>query len=446
MAGKAQVDALLSLISTAAYAAVAEYDKKGYDVPSLDSTDASSLSAMAGNLSLKRAVRMLEGACEQLCVTLAMPSHTMVNRVQSYDWACMRVVRKARVADVLAEHPEGLHVDELARIVDVEKGKLARVLRLLGTRHCFREVDTDIFANNRLSLVLHSSNSAGDLTTLYTDEVAQGAFALRETLQDPDYGYSYEPTKSPFMYSAADEEIDGTFFNWMVAHPERRESFGRGMLAVDEFTNMSAILEQYPWMEITTVCDVGSGVGAFSIPLTQMYPHIKTTLQDLPETVGHAEQVWTASNPEPIREKRVSFVPLDFFAETPVRGQDVYYLRSIIHNWPDARAAIILRQVRQAMGPNSRLLIHDDVIQHLHRAADGHDSDLGVEVAPEPLLPNFGAGNRRMYNLDLTMLILYNSRERTLRDFVRLGNAGGLRLEKVWDLAESSVLEFRLAE
>ncbi|KAH9949723.1 S-adenosyl-L-methionine-dependent methyltransferase [Amylocystis lapponica] len=440
MSGKAQIDALLSLISTAAYAAAAEYDKNGYDIPSLDSTDAGSLSAMAGNLSLKRAVRMLEGACEQLCVTLAMPSHTMVNRVQSYDWACMRVARNARVADVLVEHPNGLHVDELANIVNIEKGKLGRILRLLATRHCFREVDIDVFANNRLSLILQSSNSAGDLATLYTDEVAQGAFTLYETLKDPDCGYSYEPTKSPFMYSVADEGVDGTFFNWMVAH-----HFGRGMLAVDETTTMSAVLEHYPWMEVMTVCDVGSGVGAFSVPLTQMYPHIKVTLQDLPETVGHAEEIWTASNPEAIREKRVSFVPLDFFAKIPVPGQDVYYLRNIIHNWPDARAAIILRQVRKAMGPNSRLLIHDDVIQHLHRTEDTPDSDLGVEVAPEPLLPNFGAGNRRMYNMDLTMLILYNSRERTLRDFVRLGSVEGLRLEKVWDLAESSVLEFRLS-
>lgn len=41
--------------------------------------------------------------------------------------------------------------------------------------------------------------------------------------------------------------------------------------------------------------------------------------------------------------------------------------------------------------------------------------------APEPLLPNFGYGRVRPYNLDLDMMVALNSRERTLEEFVELG-------------------------
>jgi len=79
MEGKAQVEALLELINTAARDALIQYGTSGQDIPSLDSTDAISLSVMGGNLPLKRAIRLLEGACDQLCATLAPPAHTVIN-------------------------------------------------------------------------------------------------------------------------------------------------------------------------------------------------------------------------------------------------------------------------------------------------------------------------------------------------------------------------------
>ena len=57
----------------------------------------------------------------------------------SYEWACVGVVHRAKVADALEQFPNGLHVDELAKLVGLEKVKLARVLRLLATKGCFIE-------------------------------------------------------------------------------------------------------------------------------------------------------------------------------------------------------------------------------------------------------------------------------------------------------------------
>lgn len=51
----------------------------------------------------------------------------------------MGVVLRAKVADVLEKYPKGLHVDDLAKLVNLEKGKLTRVLRFLATKGCFTE-------------------------------------------------------------------------------------------------------------------------------------------------------------------------------------------------------------------------------------------------------------------------------------------------------------------
>lgn len=76
---KAKLEALLKLIDSAAQEAIAEYERAGGDAPSIDSTEPHPLDNAIDNIALKSAVRTLEGACAQLCATLAPPSHTAIN-------------------------------------------------------------------------------------------------------------------------------------------------------------------------------------------------------------------------------------------------------------------------------------------------------------------------------------------------------------------------------
>ena len=59
--------------------------------------------------------------------------------MQVYDHACVRVAIRENITDILVDYPDGIHVDELSRIVKVEPQKLLRVLRLLATRGCYNE-------------------------------------------------------------------------------------------------------------------------------------------------------------------------------------------------------------------------------------------------------------------------------------------------------------------
>ena len=62
----------------------------------------------------------------------------------------------------------------------------------------------------------------------------------------------------------------------------------------------------------------------------------------------------------------------------------------------------------------------DDYI--LQRTCRELDHEASKNVAPKPLLPNWGAGNSRPYAQDINMMALHNSKERTYEEFVDLGS------------------------
>jgi len=76
---RAKLEALLKLINSAAQEAIAEYEKNGDDAPAIDASVPHPLDNATDNIALRSAIRTLEGACAQLCTTLAPPSHTAIN-------------------------------------------------------------------------------------------------------------------------------------------------------------------------------------------------------------------------------------------------------------------------------------------------------------------------------------------------------------------------------
>lgn len=153
----------------------------------------------------------------------------------SFDWTCVGVVVRAKVADALEKYPKGLHVDELSKLVNLEKFKLTRVLRLLATKGCFTEgkvfphlavlichsnsfpipVEPSVFANNRISLVTLSSSNPGAIARIETEDISRGAIVLYETLTEPEYATSYDPDKAPVIYALKKSGFKGSFFDWM---------------------------------------------------------------------------------------------------------------------------------------------------------------------------------------------------------------------------------------
>lgn len=102
--------------------------------------------------------------------------------------------------------------------------------------------------------------------------------------------------------------------------------------------------------------------------------------------------------------------PHDFFTPQPILGARAYYLHHILHDWPDAKCEVIVKQIRRAMTPGySKLLINEHVI------------------------PATGANWEATY-LDLYMMVQFGSRERTEEEWkILLEEKCGMRIVGIWN-------------
>ncbi|KAH8833459.1 S-adenosyl-L-methionine-dependent methyltransferase [Flagelloscypha sp. PMI_526] len=445
---KTQIRQLLALINKSAEEAILEYEKTSTGVPAPGQPHAHELDSAPDAVELKSALRVLEGACESLCTTLAQPMHTLMNRSMPFEAQCIRIAINYKIADALRTHPQGRHIDNLAKDTGLNAGKLVHVMRLLATRGCFNEVALDTFTNNRVSLNLVSTNPVADILGLFSEECTLAVNSLYDVLKDPEYGPDITPLKSSFMYSVKGEMSEGSFFDWLNNHTTRRERFGRAMIGWSTLTGSMAVVKHFPWNKYKTFCDVGSGLGHLSLALVRAHPHLDITLQDLPGPLQAAKGLWNKEFSSGVTSGKVKFVELDFMKQAPVANQDIYYLlihvqlKHIIHSWPDQVAVGIMKKLASVLPPNGRVLIHEFVTQSAAESA--YANDAGLERAPLPLLPNYGSGQVRTYSQDVTMMSIFNALERNIDDFAKLGKESGLELVKAWDYAETVVIEYKL--
>ena len=97
-------------------------------------------------------------------------------------------------------------------------------------------------------------------------------------------------------------------------------------------------------------------------------------------------------------------------------GGDAYILRSILHNWNDSNATVILQNCRQAITDGGRLIIVDNVL------STGNDPS-SSKIA------------------DIQMMVILGALERTESEFRGLLDASGFRLTKVMPIQNRSIIE-----
>lgn len=90
-----------------------------------------------------------------------------------------------------------------------------------------------------------------------------------------------------------------------------------------------------------------------------MAKRFPTLQQDLPERILQARnEFWPRNCPKAMKEKRIEFQSMEFLTESPIKS-NVYLLKKIIHDWPDADSIKILPGVRKAKAPYSRVLTRE---------------------------------------------------------------------------------------
>ncbi|KAH7098955.1 S-adenosyl-L-methionine-dependent methyltransferase [Auriculariales sp. MPI-PUGE-AT-0066] len=426
---------LLQLIEKSTKAILDAYSHAGLPLPELDSDHRPDAALLTPDVRV--ATRILEGACAQLIATVVHPGHLMMNRSHgSVESATLQVAIRAGVANQLLDGPK--HISDISRTAKMDEGKLAAVMRNLANKHCFRAVAKNTYANNRLSMALLEEDPFGSFVAIGSDEYTQAIVHLADFMADPITGKSHQADTSTFS-----RVFGKSVFELYAEDTTKAARFGHGMQAWTSIHGgHDTLANTFPWRSVsegTKVCDIGGNHGYVSRALLKAHPHLRVVVQDLPDVISRAQKIWEMECPELLREAKAELVPVDFFKEPLYPGCDYYYLKHVLHDWPAVDCISILKNIRAAIGTGEgRVLIHEFIL------VDAGDLPPNVK-APIPLLPDYGYGTLRKYNIDIHMHASFNSGERTLENYTLIAQEGGFKVVETYFDGETTIIELEVA-
>ncbi|EPQ51575.1 O-methyltransferase [Gloeophyllum trabeum ATCC 11539] len=437
------------------------YKDRKLDFPSLDqpyTNDAAD--ALTSDADVVAAVNNITAASYQLMSNVRPPFLNILDASTAYELSsCLRVAEQCNAAEILREAgPEGAHISIIAAKNNLEPTKLARIFRLLATHHIFREVKPDVFANNRTSSYIDTGKSTEQLYELgvdkhsgtagaaaivdhFVDEVQKASGYLWETLISPEKGHSFSSIHAPVQEAF---NTDLQFFTW-IEQPGNERRFKRYPAAIrgtSLWNGPSAILKGYDWGSLTSddlIVDVGGGAGMPSMYIARANPNVKIVIQEREQVAEQGKMFWSETYPDAFNSGRVSFQVHEFFEPQPQKNASVFVLRTILHDWPDSDCEVILRHLRAAATPRTRLVIGDYLISYACPDTGAAGSLAGYKPieAPPPLLANLGKASATAYALDMSMFTNFNGQERTLRHFLDLTARCGWQAIQVYRCDDS---------
>jgi hypothetical protein len=288
---------------------------------------------------------------------------------------------KLRLAEALADGP--LNLAALAARTGTDAPTLYRLLRALETAGFFTETNPGVFANTEASDCLRAEVPG-----------SQRALVIRHLTNADGQSQVWEALdESVRTGEAAFDKVHGCdLWQYGRRHPEAATRFNEAMRATSAAAT-PVIAAAYDWGRFPVIADIAGGIGTQLAAILDRFPSVRGILFDQPHVGAEA-----------IAHPRISVTGGNFFSAVP-EGADAYLLRWILHDFPDAKAAEILRVVRRAMRPDAKLVL--------------------VEMLVPPG-PDYSFGKWA----DLLMLVTLAGRERTEAEFAALLDVAGFRLEQ----------------
>jgi 2,7-dihydroxy-5-methyl-1-naphthoate 7-O-methyltransferase len=250
---------------------------------------------------------------------------------------CLRAVVTLRIAQHIAAG--AVEIAELAALASCHPAALQAVLRHLVGKGVFEEPAPGRFTLNEAARgLLDPAMQFG----LDLDGIGGRFTQAWSTL--PAYVRTGEP--------AYRQLFGRPFWEDLEAHPHLGESFDALMGPAGHGPPEAAFAIDGGWAHVRTVVDVGGGTGAMLAGVLRQHPHLQGTLVDFPRTVARAAEIFRSAGVD----DRVSVVGQSFFDPLPA-GADLYLLRKVLNDWPDAEATAILGSCAAAAGPSGRVVI-----------------------------------------------------------------------------------------
>ena len=283
-------------------------------------------------------------------------------------------------------------IAELSQRTGCDPEDLESLVRAAAGLGCLREGPPGTFELTERGSQLRSDRLGAFASFLGSRSQWDPWSRLRDGMRDPD--------RRPPLQHALGEGL----YDFMARHPDAAAEYDA---AIDAFTRHEArhLEGRLDLSTAKRLVDVGGGRGTLLRALLQQTQDTTGILYDLPHVVDAAR---------PHLPPDIEAVAGDFRESVPV-GADVYLVKHVLHNWPDAIAMRILQNCREARADGGRIVVIDAVL------APDNRPDLA-----------------RM--LDLEMRVLCGGRERRKPELRRLLHDAGLQIEQAEELTSSSWL------
>lgn len=215
-----------------------------------------------------------------------------------------------------------------------------------------------------------------------------------------------------------------SIWEWLAKRPTYQEAFNttmqiQKMVREQEWYEFFPVEEKLALKdqekERVVLVDIGGGWGHDIKAFHEAFPNLqgKLVLEDQPSVIETSKDL----------PPTIIAVGHDFFTPHPSAALSAksYYLRMVLHDWPDKQARPILSQIKAAMAPDSLLLIHETVL-------------------PEKDVNYFDSV------LDIHMMIQTSAQERTEKEWRGLLESVGFEVKKVWRASKESRSKLSLIE
>ncbi|KAM0811987.1 putative O-methyltransferase domain-containing protein [Seiridium cardinale] len=292
----------------------------------------------------------------------------------------------------------------LASQTGLSEDKLSRIIRYATTNFIFYEPSPGNIAHSAASAALARDEQFSMFLRLVLVELAPIAVSLPAACKK--WPQSEKPNECGVNAMSGTND---KFFEWLSRDARRQETFDAGMAGFSGAAGengdrpQSVDVTAYPWVEklgkAAKVVDVGGGSGHVSQALACTYPGFSLTVQDRPEAIK-------SNSSQPNLPPNLTFQAHNFFSPQVLHGADAYFLRQIMHDWPEAEAVSILRALIPALKPGARVLVSEYVVPATKRLNENQAMSL--------------LDAKMVRQMDLQMMAVFNSKERTVEDFAKL--------------------------
>ncbi len=305
---------------------------------------------------------------------------------------CIHIVAFLGVADVLGDNP--LTAAEIASLLHIHPEALNRIMHLLSAHGVFQTVG-DKFMQSPLSQLLRSDHPNSIRMNICNLGLPINWAVYQEL------GYSIQTN-----HSATEKVYPDGYWDYLAKNPTEGNIFNLAMEGKSR-GYIAGVIASYDFSPFNLIGDIGGGHGHLLRAILERYPRTHGVLFELPQVIEDVQD---------LASERLSLESGNFFYDR-LPLCDLYLLMEILHDWDDEHCLAILRAIRQAMGPHSKLLVIERLI---------------------PDIP----GPEWTKVLDVHMLALFGGKQRSSSEYEELFIQAGLQLECSIDtFADVSILE-----